>query len=138
MVEDNPAHAELIIRSLEDHKMPSDIYHVTDGEMALDYLYHRGQFTEPTESPRPHVILLDIRMPKMSGLEVLKEIKNSNQLRHIPVIILTTSEAEQDVNSAYENYANSYLVKPVEFSKFIELMEEIGFYWLNWNHHKLS
>ncbi len=138
LVEDNPAHAELIIRSLEDHKMPSDIYHVTDGEMALDYLYHRGQFTEPTESPRPHVILLDIRMPKMSGLEVLKEIKNSNQLRHIPVIILTTSEAEQDVNSAYENYANSYLVKPVEFSKFIELMEEIGFYWLNWNHHKLS
>jgi len=138
LVEDNPAHAELIIRSLEDHKMHSDIYHVSDGEMALDFLYQRGEFSDPQENPQPHVILLDIRMPKMSGLEVLKEIKASQSLRHIPVVILTTSEAEQDVKLAYENYANSYLVKPVEFSKFIDLMEEIGYYWLGWNYHKLT
>ncbi|MCA9933246.1 MAG: response regulator [Ardenticatenaceae bacterium] len=138
LVEDNPAHAELITRSLEDHEIPSDIFHVNDGEKALDFLYRRGQFANLAENTLPNVILLDIRMPKMSGLEVLKEIKLSPSLRHIPVIMLTTSEAEQDVSAAYKNYANSYLVKPVEFSKFIELMEEIGYYWLGWNHHKLA
>lgn len=137
LVEDNPAHAELIIRSLEDHKVPSDIYHVSDGELALDYLYQRGQFIDAEEWPLPHVILLDIRMPKISGLEVLKEIKTSDSLRHIPVVILTTSDAKQDVAKAYYHYANSYLVKPVDFTEFMNLMEEVGFYWLNWNHHKL-
>lgn len=138
LVEDNPAHAELIIRSLEEHQMPSDIYHVSDGELALDYLFQRGQFVDSVEWPLPHVILLDIRMPKVSGLDVLKEIKSTESLKHIPVIILTTSDAKQDVTKAYQNYVNSYLVKPVDFQEFMNLMEEVGFYWLNWNHHKLS
>ena len=138
LVEDNPAHAELIIRSLEDHHVPNDIYHAYDGEVALDYLFRRGLFQNASENPLPHVILLDIRMPKIDGLQVLREIKSSAKLKHIPVIILTTSEADSDVKMAYDNYANSYLVKPVDFDKFMKLMEELGFYWLKWNHHQLS
>ncbi|MCB8943896.1 MAG: response regulator [Ardenticatenaceae bacterium] len=138
LVEDNPAHAELIIRSLEDHKVPNDIYHAYDGEVALDYLFQRGPYNDALQNPRPHVILLDIRMPKIDGIQVLKEIKASTELKHIPVIILTTSEAEADVQKAYQNYANSYLVKPVDFDEFMQLMDELGFYWLNWNHHQLS
>ena len=136
LVEDNPAHAELVIRSFKDHTLNSEIHHVMNGELALDYLFRRSEFTDPVKYPQPHVILLDIRMPKVSGLEVLKELKASEELRHIPVIILTTSDAEQDVSTAYHNYVNSYLVKPVEFDKFMQLMEELGFYWLNWNHYQ--
>ena len=136
LVEDNPAHAELVIRSFKDHTLNSEIHHVMNGEMALDYLFRRSEYTDPVKYPQPHVILLDIRMPKVSGLEVLKELKASEELRHIPVIILTTSDAEQDVSTAYHNYVNSYLVKPVEFDKFMQLMEELGFYWLNWNHYQ--
>lgn len=138
LVEDNPAHAELIIRSLEDHKIPNDIYHAFDGEVALDYLFRRGPYQDANANPRPHVILLDIRMPKIDGIQVLKEVKAAPELKHIPVIILTTSEAEGDVQKAYQNYANSYLVKPVDFDEFMQLMQELGFYWLNWNHTQLS
>lgn len=134
LVEDNPAHAELVVRSFKDHTINSDIHHVNNGELALDYLFQRGKYADQEKYPQPHVILLDIRMPKISGLDVLKELKASEELRHIPVIILTTSDAEQDVTKAYQNYVNSYLVKPVEFDKFMQLMEELGFYWLNWNH----
>ena len=134
LVEDNPAHAELIIRSLEDHDTPLDIYHAPDGEVALNFLYQRDQYTDLAENPRPHIILLDIRMPKVSGLEVLEELKSDPNLKSIPVIILTTSEAEQDVARAYDHYANSYLVKPVDFDKFVQLMNELGLYWFNWNH----
>jgi len=136
LVEDNPAHAELVIRSFKDHILNSEIQHVMNGELALDYLFQRGDYANPETSPQPHVILLDIRMPKVSGLDVLKELKASEELRHIPVIILTTSDAEQDVTKAYHNYVNSYLVKPVEFDKFMQLMEGLGFYWLNWNHYQ--
>jgi CheY-like chemotaxis protein len=136
LVEDNPAHAELVIRSFKAHTLDSEIHHVVNGEIALDYLFQRGKYNDPEEFPQPHVILLDIRMPKVSGLDVLKELKASQSLRHIPVIILTTSDAEQDVTKAYQNYVNSYLVKPVEFDKFMKLMEELGFYWLNWNHYQ--
>jgi CheY-like chemotaxis protein len=79
------------------------------------------------------VILLDLRLPKIDGLEVLKEIKNDEELRRIPVVVLTTSEAESDLAQAYEHHANSYLVKPVDFGKFTQLMDDMGFYWLGWN-----
>ena len=136
LVEDNQAHAELVIRSFRDHTLHSEINHVMNGELALDYLFRRGEYVDSEKYPQPHVILLDIRMPKVSGLDVLKEIKASEELRHIPVIILTTSDADQDVTKAYHNYVNSYLVKPVEFDKFMQLMEQLGFYCLNWNHYK--
>lgn len=135
LVEDNPAHAELILRSLEDHKIPSNLYHAPDGEAALDYLFQRGEFSDPVANPQPHIILLDIRMPKIDGLTVLKEVKTSPELRHIPIIILTTSNNRHDVMSAYANYVNSYLVKPVDFESFTQLMNEISLYWLNWNYH---
>jgi len=136
LVEDNPAHAELVIRSFKNHPLDSDIIHVINGELALNYLFRRDEYDDPEKYPQPHVILLDIRMPKVSGLDVLKELKASSELRHIPVIILTTSDADQDVSKAYQNYVNSYLVKPVDFDKFMQLMEGLGFYWLNWNHYQ--
>ena len=134
LVEDNPDHAELVIRSFENHEIPNTIHQAHNGEEALDYLFHRGQYSDPLTAPRPNVILLDLRLPRISGLEVLKEIKHDEDLRKIPVVILTTSEAEQDIARAYEYHANSYLVKPVNFDKFSNLMEELGFYWLAWNH----
>jgi CheY-like chemotaxis protein len=134
LIEDNPAHAELIRRNFETHRFANRLIHVTDGEMALAYLFRRGAYVDSIQSPRPHLILLDLRLPKIDGLEVLKEIKTSQELRSIPVVILTTSEAEQDVACAYQHYVNSYLVKPIDFAKFTELMEELGFYWLAWNY----
>ena len=138
MVEDNQAHAELVLRSFEDHRIANILHHVFDGEAALDYLFRRGAYTDPTQSPRPHVILLDLRLPKIDGLEVLKEIKADSELKNIPVVILTTSAAEPDVARAYEYHANSYLVKPVDFAQFTQMMEELGFYWLGWNHYPWS
>ena len=134
LVEDNPDHAELVLRSFREHQLADGIRHVTDGEMALDYLLQQGQFSDAAANPRPQVILLDLRLPKVDGLDVLKVIKADNALRRIPVIILTTSEAEIDLVRAYDSYANSYLVKPVDFDKFIQLMNQLGVYWLDWNH----
>lgn len=135
LVEDNPAHAELIMRILEEHKVANRIYHVSNGEAALDYLFRRGKYADEEVSPRPHLILLDLRLPRIDGLEVLKEIKTSPETRLIPVVILTTSEADRDMTRAYDSHANSYLVKPVEFDAFTKLLNDLGFYWLAWNKH---
>ena len=134
-VEDNPDHAELVMRSFEDHRVANRIFHLPDGEAAIEYLFRRGDYAEPSISPRPHVILLDLRLPKVDGLEILKIIRSSDDLRTIPVVILTTSHAEMDVSRAYEYHANSYLVKPLDFEKFTKLMDDLGFYWLGWNHY---
>ena len=133
LVEDNPNHAELVMRSFQDHRMANKIYHVLDGEAALDYLFRQGDYADPEASPRPHLILLDLRLPKIDGLEILNKIKTDKELRCIPVVVLTTSEAESDQYKAYDNYVNSYLVKPVDFDKFTQLMQDLGFYWLCWN-----
>ncbi|MCP4537175.1 MAG: response regulator [Chloroflexi bacterium] len=133
LVEDNPDHVELIVRSFQDHRVANQIHHVADGEAALDYLFRRGEYASSESSPRPHVILLDMRLPKIDGLGVLQEIKTDEELRRIPVVVLTTSEAESDLAQVYEHHANSYLVKPVDFGKFAQLMDDLGFYWLGWN-----
>ena len=138
LVEDNPAHAELVLRSFEDHRVANRIIHLSDGETALDYLFRRSPFTDPEKSPRPHVIFLDLRLPRMDGLEVLQEIRASEDLHRLPVVILTTSEAEQDVTKAYEQYTNSYVVKPLDFEGFTALMEDLGCYWLGWNFYPWS
>ena len=135
LVEDNPAHAELVIRSFEDHRIANRIHHVSDGEEALDYLLRRGAYADPAKSPTPHMGVLDLRLPRIDGLEVLKEIKSVKELEKIPTVIFTTSSAEVDVAKAYGYHANSYLVKPINFEKFNQLMDDIGFYWLAWNHH---
>ena len=134
LVEDNYDHAELVIRSFKAHRVANRIYHVTDGELALDYLLRRNEYADQQKSPRPHIVLLDLRLPKIDGLAVLKELKTTEDLRKIPVVVLTSSEAEKDIAQAYEYYANSYLAKPMDFGKFTQLMEVLGFYWLGWNH----
>ena len=133
LVEDNVDHAELVIRTLEEHQIPNKVRHFLDGQSALDYLFQRGEYAAPVENPRPHMILLDLRLPRVDGIDVLKIIKEDDNLKSIPVVVLTTSEAEKDVTKAYYNHANSYLVKPVGFEEFKQLMDDLGFYWLNWN-----
>ena len=133
LVEDNPDHAEIVMHCLEDHPSIRKIHHLLDGKIALEYLFRKGPYADPEQSPRPDLILLDLRLPKMSGLEVLKIIKGSEQVHTIPVIILSTSSAPVDVDRAYAYHANSYLVKPLDFAKYLEMMKALGFYWLAWN-----
>ncbi len=133
LIEDNLDHAELVMRTLQDHRIANRIRHFTDGQTALDYLFRRGEFALPESNPLPHVILLDLRLPRVDGLEVLKTIKEEDTLKSIPVVVLTTSEAEKDVARAYYYHANSYLVKPLGYEEFRKLMEDLGFYWLGWN-----
>src|SRR5215831_4432732 len=135
LVEDNLPHAELVKRSLEGHEIANKIYHVADGEAALAYLFRQGVYADPATSPRPHVVLLDLRLPKLSGLEVLKAIRASRELQTVPVVVLTTSTAERDVARAYEYHVNSYLVKPVNYAQFSQLMHDLGCYWLTWNYY---
>jgi CheY-like chemotaxis protein len=135
LVEDNADHAELVIRTLEDHRIANRILHFSDGQSAMDYLHRVGQYTAPETSPRPHIVLLDLRLPRMDGLVVLKKIKEDPELKAIPVIVLTTSEADRDVARAYDSHVNSYLVKPLGFEDFSKLMDDLGFYWLGWNTH---
>jgi len=132
LVEDNVDHAELVIRTLEEHRVANKVRHFLDGQSALDFLFRRGEFLNDA-TPRPHVILLDLRLPRVDGIVVLKTIKEDEDLKSIPVVVLTTSEAEKDVAKAYFNHANSYLVKPVGFEEFKKLMDDLGFYWLSWN-----
>ena len=133
LVEDNPDHAELIKRNFDDFQIANRLLHVEDGEAALNYLHARGKYADRTAFPAPHLVLLDLRLPKIDGLEVLKEIKSHPELQKLPTIILTTSDAERDLAKAYEYHANSYLTKPVGFPEFSQLLRDLGFYWLAWN-----
>ena len=133
LVEDNADHAELVIRTMESHHISTKIQHFADGESALEHLRRRGEYHNAENSPRPHIILLDLRLPRVDGLEVLRVIKEEDELKSIPVVILTTSEAERDLTHAYKHYVNSYLVKPVGFEDFSHLMNDLGYYWLGWN-----
>ncbi len=135
LVEDDFDHAELITRILQDNQMVNQIHHVADGEAALDYLFQRGEYADPERSPRPHLILLDLRLPKIDGFEVLKQIKRDEELRRIPVVVLTSSEAESDITRAGDNYVNSYLVKPIVFDEFRRMLRDLRSYWLVWNRH---
>src|SRR5829696_1276929 len=138
LVEDNIDHAELVIRTLEEHKIANRVKHFLDGQSALDYLFRRGEFESATDIALPHVVLLDLRLPRVDGIDVLRAIKEDDNLKSIPVVVLTTSEAEKDVAKAYYNHANSYLVKPVGFDEFKKLMDDLGFYWLSWNTNPLA
>ena len=134
LVEDNPDHTELIRRALAEHSSRLHLTAVRDGEAALDYLLRRGGFRDEQASPRPHLILLDLRLPKLDGFHVIHEVKSSPELRRIPLVVLTTSAADGDMRRAYAEHANSYLVKPVDFQKFVELMGWVEKYWLEQNH----
>jgi CheY-like chemotaxis protein len=130
LVEDDPDHAELVRRGLETYRSRLELTHVADGESALEYLRERA----PRDAPgRPHLILLDLRLPRMDGLEVLREIKAAPDLSDIPCVVLTTSRAEGDMLKAYRLHANSYLVKPGEYERFVELIAGVERYWLREN-----
>jgi CheY-like chemotaxis protein len=138
LVEDNEAHAELVIRGMRDQQVANLIHHVLDGEQALDYLFARGAYTDTLKNPRPNLILLDLRLPRVDGLEVLRTIKTTPHLLRIPVVILTSSDAESDIARSYDHHANSYVVKPLDFKTFTKLMKDLGFYWLGWNAKPLG
>jgi CheY-like chemotaxis protein len=133
LVEDDDDHAEIVARCLKANRVMNELRRVTDGEAALDYLFRKGPYADPALSPRPSLILLDLRLPKVDGLEVLRIIKESNYLRPIPVVMLTTSDTERDITAAYQFHANSYLVKPVDFNEFTEMMQALSCYWGAWN-----
>ncbi len=128
LVEDNDADAELALRAFRRRKISNPVHVVRDGEEALDYVERRGAFAE--NAPVPSVILLDLRIPKVDGLEVLRHLKQHPIYRNIPVVVLTTSAEDRDVRRSYELGAASYIVKPVEFEKFQEVVERIDIYWM--------
>jgi CheY-like chemotaxis protein len=130
LVEDDLDHAELVKRGLEQCRANIELVHVEDGEAALAYLHRHDA---PDAPERPHLILLDLRLPRIDGLEVLREIKSSPDLADIPCVVLTTSRAEGDMVKAYRLHANSYLVKPGSYEHFVELMAEVERYWLRQN-----
>jgi len=133
LIEDDETHAMLFTRAFEDVLISHEIYWMSCGDEALDYLFRKGKYAKPEDSPRPDLILLDLRLPVVDGIEVLRAIKGSLDLRAIPVVILTTSENRADITKAYSNYANSYLVKPMGSDMFREMMTVLGNYWLKWN-----
>lgn len=135
LVEDNPRDAELIIRALTKRNLANHLVHVEDGSEALDFLFNRGKYTEEIDHALPKVVLLDLKLPKVNGLEVLREIKLRESTRSIPVVIVTSSAEDPDINLAYELGANSYVVKPVNFEAFTEVMSNLGLYWLLINQH---
>jgi len=138
VVEDDPAHVEIIRRNFEASRLANRVISVEDGQAALDYLYRKGQYNDGTKFPMPNLILLDLRLPKVDGLEVLRIVKLDQKLTRIPVVILTTSAAEADMVKAYEYHVNSFLVKPIDFTQFSKLMETFGYYWLAWNKYPLE
>jgi len=130
LVEDNPDDAEMTIRALQENKLSNRIIHVRDGEEALDFIFGRGSYLNRDTSRKPKIILLDLKLPKVDGLEVLKALKNDPFAKMIPVVVLTSSREESDLIESYKLGANSYIVKPVDFDKFVESIKEIGLYWL--------
>jgi CheY-like chemotaxis protein len=135
LVEDDLAHIEIIKRTFEESRLANRLISVEDGQEALDYLHRKGKYNDSAKFPMPNLILLDPRLPKVDGLGVLKTIKSEEKLTGIPVVILTTSSAESDMVKAYEWHANSYLVKPVDFTQFNKLMNTFGYYWVVWNQY---
>lgn len=133
LVEDNPDHAELVKISLEMNHLINRVIHLENGEEALNFMFKKGEFKDRKAIDNPMLILLDLRMPKVDGLQVLKELKSHIETKHIPVVVLTTSSNETDLAEAYEYHANSYLVKPVDFEKFSKLINDLGFYWFALN-----
>jgi len=132
LVEDDDKDVELILTALKSHNLANDVDVVNDGEEALDYLYRRNKYKDRT-SKNPVVILLDLKMPKVDGLEVLREIKSDDHLKIIPVVVLTSSKEEKDIVESYKLGVNAYVVKPVKFQKFIEAIKELGLFWLIFN-----
>ena len=130
LVEDNPQDAEMAIRALKKNNLANNVALVTDGVEALDFIFARGAYSDRKIENGPKVILLDLKLPKVDGLEVLKVVKSDERTKIIPIIALTSSSEEKDIIESYRLGVNSYIVKPVDFDKFVEAIKGLGFYWL--------
>ena len=130
LVEDNPADAELTIRALRRENVANRIVHVSEGEQALDFLFCRGAYGGRSFAAPPRVVLLDLKMPRVDGLDVLRAIKADARTRSIPVVVMTASREEQDLVNSYQLGVNSYIQKPVDFDRFREVVRQLGLYWL--------
>ena len=138
LVEDNMHDAEMTIRSLKKVNLANNLVHVKDGEEALDFIFTRGKFADREAAHFPKVILLDIKMPKVDGIEVLKQLKSHESSKMIPVVIMTSSREEQDIINSYQLGVNSYVVKPVDFEGFARAVSQLGLYWLLTNQPPLA
>ncbi len=130
LVEDNPNDVELTLRALKKHNLINRVFVVKDGAEALDFLFTTGSYTQRNIENTPKVIFLDLKMPKINGLEVLRKIKSDERTRLIPVVVLTSSQEDPDIMECYDLGVNSYIVKPVDFDSFVQAVSELGFYWL--------
>ncbi len=130
LVEDNPHDAEMTLRALQSSKLTNLIQVVRDGEEALDFLYARGRFQDRDPDCKPKIILLDLKLPKVDGKEVLRTIKADPDKKVIPVIVLSSSQEENDIIESYQLGVNSYIVKPMDFDKFVNAVQDVGLYWL--------
>jgi DNA-binding response OmpR family regulator len=128
MVEDDPKDVELTMMALEEYNLANEVIVTSDGAEALDYLYCRGKFQSRT-SDNPAVLLLDLKLPKVDGLEVLQQIKSDDKLKSIPVVVLTSSREERDMVASYKLGVNAYVVKPVDFHEFVNAIKELGVFW---------
>ena len=134
LVEDNPDDLALTLRALRKSTIPNEVIVAKDGVEALEYLFPEKN-THPRSSELPQLIVLDLKLPKVSGLEVLKRLRSEDKTKLLPVVILTTSNEKQDIIDCYDSGANSYIRKPVDFSKFYKIMHEVGSYWLSLNEN---
>jgi two-component system response regulator len=130
LIEDNLSDAELTIRELKKHHLANNLFHVKDGEEALDFIFATGKYSSRNIDNPPKIVLLDIQMPKVNGIEVLQKIKSDERTKATPVVILTSSKENPDIKKCYALGANSYIVKPVNFEGFAESIKTLGFYWL--------
>jgi len=137
MVEDRDEDIELAMRALKKNNIANNIEIVKDGEKALEFIFATGEFSERKISQQPKLILLDLKLPKVDGLEVLREIKADERTKSIPVVILTSSDESSDIKEAYKMGANSYIVKPVNFDNFVKAVADLGLYWLLLNRSPL-
>jgi CheY-like chemotaxis protein len=131
IADDDPDDRMLMREALQESQLPCDVRFVADGEELMEYLCRRGQYAEPASAPRPGLILLDLNMPRKDGREVLKEIDADPILRRIPIVVLTTSKSEEDIDHSYRLGANSYITKPVTFHALVEIARELGRYWFD-------
>ncbi|MBA4196604.1 MAG: two-component system response regulator [Chitinophaga sp.] len=136
LVEDNHDEAELVIRNLKKNNLANNLRHIDDGVEALDFIFSRGVYKHRKDFSHPKLILLDLKLPKVSGLEILQEIKSNEETKTIPVVVLTSSKEDVDVSEAYRFGVNSYIVKPVNFESFSKAVIDIGMYWMVLNHAK--
>ncbi len=130
LVEDNPTDAELTIRALKKKKLTNNLVWVKDGAEALDFLFAKGEYSDRNTDEIPKLVLLDLRMPKVDGLEVLQKIKADDSTKKIPVVVLTSSKEDKDIVESYKLGVNSYVSKPVEFDEFTEAISTLGLYWM--------